>query len=189
MECVSVCLPAYFSVDLSSTVVEHIFRSCLSKSSKTTILKNCLTSKNHAFQVLLKLNYLLSGKYTMSRGTKSEYIDWKRKPKKLQMNIYGCKQIKRLYDTVRYQECLVLLLIWHENQAESTVISLPSSNLNRSNYRHQGVFGWIHSLHIRAHPLHNSQEMQCAVQLERLRLKIRAPHFMNPCVDWVRWSN
>ena len=89
---------------------------------------------------------------------------------KLQINIYGCKQMKRLSGSVRYQEYLVLLLIWHENQAESTVISSPSSNLNRSNYRHQGVFGWIHSLHIRAHPLHNSQEMGCAVQLDRTKI-------------------
>lgn len=122
---------------------------------------------------------------------------------KLQINVYGCKQTKRLSGSVRYQECLVLLLIWHENQAESTVIFSLSSNLNRPNYRHQGVFGWIHSLHIRAHPLHNSQEMGCAVQLDRLRTRIPfffflscitkkccgAPHFMNPCVDWVRWSN
>lgn len=62
-----------------------------------------------------------------------------------------------------------------------------------SNYRYQGVFEWIHSLHIRAHLLRNSQEMGCAVQLERLRTFFvvvasqkkccGAPHFMKPCVD------
>lgn len=109
------------------------------------------------------------------------------------------KQMKRLSGQI----LSLCASFWSDTKIkpESTVISPPTSNLNGPNYRHQGVFGWIHSLHIRAHLLHNRQEMRCAVQLKRLRMKIflalhhknskscGAPRIMSSCVDWVRWSN
>lgn len=88
-----------------------------------------------------------------------------------QINVSGREQMKRLSGSVRLQECLAFLLIWRQNRAESTLISSPSFNLNRCNYRNPGVFGRINTLHTRAqHHCTTARKRGVLMLLERIMI-------------------